>query len=249
MYFQFALLFLTSFAAVVTSQQNTQACANAGSALAANQPCLSASTSVGQSIDTNTAISIEELTDYCTTECRALTRQVLTACSEPNSPFATVDITAFVCTIDGDVSCFDLIRSSQFTAMLDTLDNGACANMTDAGQTCSPECAMDIQNVVNAGGCCFVETLQFAGQFIPNADLLETVLSACSSVTLPQDSCQVIGEDNNGGNNGGTDNGGDNGGNNGGNNEGNNGDNGANGLVVSGSVLLIAAIMVTVFNH
>ena len=232
MYFRFALLFLTLFAAVVTSQENTQACTDAELALAVNQPCLSAFTNVSQSIETNTTISIEELTDYCSPECRTLTRQVLAACTESNSPLANLDINPFVCTIDGDVSCFDFIRSSQFTAVLDAFEasrNVVCDSISD-GQTCSPECETKIQDFVNAGGCCLVETLQFAGQIIADADFFDTVSSTCPFVNLPEGSCGVIGEGNNGDHN-------------------NGGNNGGNGLVISGNVLLIAAIIVTVLNR
>ena len=191
MYCRCFFLLLTLFAAIVASQSGDDAqCFEAALALAANRPCANAGEVIAESVDTNssanTNISIEVLNAYCTPNCRALNNRVLTACSG-----LTVDITQLYCTVHGGVSCYDVV-----TAFTDGMQDGvleaqvACAieGPTDAGQTCSPGCTMAIQNFINAGGCCFVETLETVDQLTPNqpnatsADIVGLILSACPGV-------------------------------------------------------------------
>ena len=200
-----------------------------------------------------TMISTEDLDAYCTPDCRSLNNALLASCIDGDNPLENVDITEFICTTDDGVSCLDITRSSEFTATQETFQasiSAACSNETDT-QTCSPNCTMAVQDYINAGGCCLIESLEFADQFVQGANILELVLSACPGVNPPESTCQVIGGDNgtdmpvtmignngtmngtNGTMNGGTD------------TPQNTSDNGATGLVVmSNSVLLIAIITV-----
>ena len=194
-------LLLTLFAAIVASQSGDNAqCFEAALALAANRPCANAVEVIAESVDTNSSantnniISIEVLNAYCTPNCRALNNRVLTACSG-----LTVDTTQLYCTVYGGVSCYDVV-----TAFTDGMEDEvleaeiACSaeGPTDAGQTCSPGCIMAVQNFINAGGCCFVETLEIADQITPNetsaADIVEEILSACPGVNRLENTCQVI---------------------------------------------------------
>ena len=193
MYQGAVLLLLALFAAVVTSQQDTQACNDATRALANNRPCATAFLNIGDSVQDNDAtINRGDLNAFCSSSCRGLAAVILTACSDSdNGTLFSAGLFDFVCTVDGDVSCFDSI-TSQFSAMEDTLDAAvdAACNETNT-ETCSPACAMAVQNYVNAGGCCLVESLEFANQFIEDIDIIETIMSVCS-VTLPG-GCQMIG--------------------------------------------------------
>ena len=78
-----------------------------------------------------------------------------------------------VYTVHEGMSCYDVV-----TTFTDGMQDGvlaaqfACAveNLTDPTQTCSPGCMMAVQNFINAGGCCFLESLEFADQFTgPNS--------------------------------------------------------------------------------
>ena len=216
------LLLLTLFAAIVASQSgDDDECFNAALALAANRTCADAVEVIGESVNSsaNTNINIEALNAYCTPSCRALNNRLLTACSG-----LTIDTTQLYCTVDGGVSCYDVV--TRFTDMqnaaLQAAISTACAvSPTDPAETCSPGCTMAVQNFINAGGCCFVETLDFAGQFVPNSDIVGTILSVCSGVNRPENTCEVI--------TGST---------------GQGGAPGSAGLMASGNILVMAAVIV-----
>ena len=191
MYCGYVLLTLSLFAAcsVVTSQSD--ACISASFALAANQPCADAVTSIGDLLsagdNVTTMISTEDLDAYCTPDCRSLNNALLASCIDGDNPLENVDITEFICTTDDGVSCLDITRSSEFTATQETFQasvSAACSNETDT-QTCSPNCTMAVQGYINAGGCCLIESLEFADQFVQGANILELVLSACPGVNPP----------------------------------------------------------------
>jgi len=76
-----ALLSLLFLVNGVVGQSETQACTNAGRALAANQPCLDAVINLAQYFDNDQfRASASELQDYCTPTCRSLNIRVATAC-------------------------------------------------------------------------------------------------------------------------------------------------------------------------
>ena len=264
MYRRSVLLILALFAVCSVVSSQSDACVSASLALAANQPCADAVTSIGELLsagdNVTTMISMAQLDAYCTPDCRNLNNALLDSCIEGDNPLENVDITEFVCTTDGGVSCLDVTRSSEFTTMQETFQasvSAACSNETDE-QTCSPNCTMAVQNYITASGCCLIASLEFADQFVQGGNILELVLSACPGVNPPESTCQVIGRDNgtdmpvtmsgnNGtmsGNNGTMS--GSNGTMNGGTDSPNTSDNGAKGLVMSNSVLFIAIIIILI---
>ena len=190
MYCRFLLLSL--FAAVVTSQNgDDDECFDAARALAANGPCANAVRVIGDAADTNSsAINIGVLNAYCTPSCRALNNAVLSACAN-----LSIDTTQLYCTVDGDMSCYDVVTTftdTQGAALQAEISSACSESPTDPTEMCTPGCTMAVQNFLDAGGCCFVETLDFVDQFVPDANIVGTILSACPGVSRPQDTCEVI---------------------------------------------------------
>ena len=204
MYRRCFFLLLTLFAAIVASQSDDDAeCSDAALALSANRPCANAVVVLAEYLETNTTINIEVLnaTAYCTPSCRALNNRVVAACSG----LTVVDYTQLYCTVYEGVSCYDVVTTftDDRSGMQDEILQAQveCAietpTGTDAGQTCSPGCTMALQNFINAGGCCFLETLEFVDQLPagPNETSTDTVgliLSACPGVNRLENTCEVI---------------------------------------------------------
>ena len=190
MYYQYVLLLLTIFAAVATSQ-TTQACRDAGNALGANERCVNASFAVRDLVADDIAITTQELNTYCSPDCRVLTNRVLFECSDPDSSIRDVNINEFLCAHNGNESCFEVIRSPRYTAATAVVRSSNACRHEDGAQMCSPECVMQLQTLVNVGGCCVVELLEFASQLVDD-DLMD-IISICASSFPQVTPCEIIG--------------------------------------------------------
>ena len=224
-------LLLSVLVTIVTSQSN-QACQNASIALFTNPACSNAINSITQATRANRPVtSTGQLNAFCSEDCRALYRQFLTCALSDGSGDSSgddgdflrnVDLTLLYCTIDSatGMSCYD-VQESPDTAPV----SRACLNeLIGSGNetTCSPGCAMAVQGFVNSVSCCYLQSLELANQ-IAGVDILSLILP-CRAGNSSTSTCQVI---------------------QGNGSEPNNGSNALGGI--SGSVLLIAAIVVSVF--
>ena len=220
---------LLLFATVVTGQD--QACQDASFALLRNMPCSNAVDRINEASEANRSVTnTGQLDAYCSPDCRALNRQILTACITDGDDFP--DFTELYCSVDPDgVSCYDVADSPEYETMIDTLlppVTLACISeiASDDPTECSPGCAMAVQDFVSNVNCCFLKSLELGSQLIQDASIIGLILP-CRADSAGSN-CQVIGGDG-----GATDVG-----------------NGANRLGMGGifgSILLITAVVVSVF--
>ena len=199
MYGRFASLLLL-FAAVVTGQD--QACQDASVALLRNMPCSNAVSRIAEATEANRSVTnTGQLEAYCSPDCRALNRQILTACITDGEDFP--DTTELYCTVDPDgVSCYDVsVDSPEYETMISTLlppvtlaciDEIASDNQTE----CSPGCAMAVQDFVNNVSCCFLKNLELGFQLVQDASIVSLILPCRTDST--GSNCRVIGGDDGG---------------------------------------------------
>lgn len=189
MYCRSVFVLLTLFAAVVISQ-DTQACIDATAALAANQPCFSAFTTLGTAVSQNTSISGVNLNMYCAQSCRGLVNRILTCDGDPDSA-AFVSLNEFICSVGSDgVSCYDFFLSARFRALQNELDTTCPDNIPD-GQMCDSACQTAFQNFVIDGGCCIAELFEFVNQFA--GEELEQLQAQCPVDLSRGGTCTEIG--------------------------------------------------------
>ena len=189
MYCRVVLLLLTSFITIVTSQT---ACDRANMAVSSNQACYNAFRDVVAAIRNDDAtISLEDLNAYCTPECRGLF-SALTVCDDDPGSTPIGAINSFICTTDGDVSCYDFITSSPFSNFSDAVRApGDCEDDITAREMCSPGCQAAFQNYIIEGGCCVAESLEFAAQLA--GESLDELLTNCPVDLSRGGTCTEIG--------------------------------------------------------
>ena len=173
--FQFISLLLALFATVVTSQLS-QECRDAANALAANERCLNSFHAVDDSISDRTDISIQELNTFCSLDCRDLSSRVVFECQSDadGMPLRELEVDAFkeiLCASNGEESCYDFFvrPPPEFLAATGALNSSrdrVCSGQEDDAQTCSPNCIIALQNLVNVGGCCVVEFFELASRIL-----------------------------------------------------------------------------------
>ena len=181
------------FAAVATSQ-TTQACRDAENALRANERCIDAFLAIGDYLADNATITTpQELNTYCSPDCRVLSNRVYFECTDPGSSLrdTLVNINEFLCAHNGNESCFEATRSPRYTVEAAAVRSSNACRHEDGAQMCSPECVMQLQNLMNFGGCCIVELLEFTSQLVDD-DIMD-IVSICAS-SFPQVApCEIIG--------------------------------------------------------
>ena len=189
MYCRSVLLLLSFFVVVVTSQNTSQACTDAITAVAANQPCSIAFLNIRNALS-RTTIRTADLNAYCVADCRNLVNRVFTCDNDPDGA-AAVSLNQFICSIDSDgMSCYDFLFSARFA----TLNNGLYAMCPDDipdGEMCSSACQTAFQNFVIDGGCCVAELLEFARQLA--SDELDELLAQCPVDLTRGGTCTEIG--------------------------------------------------------
>ena len=138
---------------------------------------------------------MEILNTYCSPSCRALSARILSACSD----LGIVDTTQLFCTAYEGMSCYDVANTfidSMQDEILEAEIECGIESPTDSAQTCSPRCMTAVQNFLDAGGCCFVEVLEFGYLQLNDAISAERIvglLSACPDLNnQTQSSCEVI---------------------------------------------------------
>ena len=171
MYCRIVFVLLSLFVAVAISQQNTQACIDAQSAVRANQPCFNAVFGLMDALNQNTSISAGvDLNVYCSAGCRNLVNRVSIACNDGDpdgTSVSSVSFTQLVCVTDADrMSCADLIFSPRFAMIRGEFDSeasGVCPFEMPTGQVCPSACQTAIQNFAINGGCCVPHIFAFVG--------------------------------------------------------------------------------------
>ena len=191
MYCQSVFVLLSLFAVIVTSQ-DTPACRDAATALAANPPCLSAFSDIGTALSLNRSISGAgvNLNVYCVQSCRSLVNRLLTCDNDPDSA-AGVNLNQLICTTDSDgMSCYDFFISGGFANLLNGLES-ACPDDIPDGQMCDSTCQTAFQNSIIDGGCCVAELFEFGSQFTDQS--LEEELAQCPVDLSRGGTCTEIG--------------------------------------------------------
>ena len=204
--FQFISLLLALFATVVTSQRS-QECLDAANALAANERCLNSFLAVTDSISDRTDISIQELNTFCSLDCRDLSSRAVFECqSDANDiPLRELEVDAFkeiLCASNGEESCYDFaVRPPpEFLAARDALNSSrVCSRQEDDAQTCSPDCIIALQNLVNVGGCCVVELFELASQLLAMDEIASICILQSNLPEVLETPCQILGSGVNGG--------------------------------------------------
>ena len=187
MYCRVVLLLLTSIA---TSQT---ACDRANIALLSNEACYNAFRDVAVAVrDDDATINLEDLNAYCTPECRGLLSAVTAVCGDDPGSTPIGAINSFICTTDGDVSCYDFITSSPFSNFSDAVRaSGDCEDDITAREMCSPGCQAAFQNYIIDGGCCVSESLEFAARLA--GESLDELLAYCPVDLSRGGTCTEIG--------------------------------------------------------
>ena len=187
MYYRSVLFLLSLFVAAVTSQ-TSQACIDAATALAANQPCVSAFSDIGDAIDRNTSISVEDLNVYCVPGCRNLVNRVLTCSADSTT---AISLNQFICSVDSDgMSCYDFLFSARYATLNNDIET-VCPDDIPDGQMCSSACQTAFQNYVINGGCCVAEIFEFAAQFADEE--LDELIAQCPIDLSRGGTCTEIG--------------------------------------------------------
>ena len=111
-------------------------------AVSSNQACYNAVLDVLAALRNDDAtISLEDLSAYCTPECRSLLSALTVCDDDPVARSYIGAINSFICTTDGDVSCYDFITSSPFSNFSDAVRaSGDCEDGITAREMCSPGC-------------------------------------------------------------------------------------------------------------
>ena len=206
--FQFISLLLALFATLVTSQRRpvSQECRDASNALEANERCLNSYLAVVDSFSDRTDRNIlQDLNTFCSLDCRGLNSRVITECSDTDNPLTEVDVEEIICAYNGEESCysFGINPPPEYLAAAAAVNSSRmCSRLEDDAQTCSPDCIMALQNLVNIGGCCVVEL--FSSQRFAEAVMAadREIASICvrqSNLTEILDTpCQILGSGVNG---------------------------------------------------
>ena len=199
--FQFISLLLALFATVVTSQRS-QECLDAVNALAANERCSNSFLAVTDSISDRTDISIQELNTFCSLDCRDLSSRGVFECqSDANDiPLRELEVDAFkeiLCASNGEESCYDFaVRPPpEYLAARDALNSSrVCSRQEDDAQTCSPDCIIALQNLVNVGGCCVVEFFELASTLLGmEREIVSTCILQSNLPEVLETPCQILG--------------------------------------------------------
>ena len=191
MYCRSVLLLLSFFVAVVTSQNTSQACTDAVTAVVVNHPCSIAFLNIRNALSqSGTTIRMADLNAFCVADCRNLVNRVFTCDNDPGGA-AAVSLNQFICSIDSDgMRCYDFLFSARFATLHNGLD-AMCPDDIPDGQMCSSACQTAFQNFAIDGGCCVAELLEFGRQLAD--DKLNKLLAQCPVDLTRGGTCTEIG--------------------------------------------------------